>query len=101
MKRLLLFSFLLLITIYQLVVLPGCANIIPPSGGPRDSIPPLLLKAEPGDSSVNFKGSRITFTFDEFVDLLERLFVAALEGVAGDVGESRESHRTHSLPVYK
>jgi hypothetical protein len=81
MKRLLFFSFLLLVTIYQLVVLPGCANIIPPSGGPRDSIPPLLLKAEPGDSSVNFKGNKITFTFDEFIDLQnvsENLLVSPL-----------------------
>ncbi|MBL7748961.1 MAG: Ig-like domain-containing protein, partial [Chitinophagaceae bacterium] len=48
---------------------PGCANIIPPEGGPRDSIPPQLLKAEPGDSTRNFTGNRITFTFDEFVDV--------------------------------
>lgn len=47
----------------------GCANIIPPSGGPRDSIPPVLAKATPLDSSVNFKSDRIAFTFDEDVDL--------------------------------
>jgi len=46
----------------------GCANIVPPSGGPRDSIPPLLLKTTPGDSTRNFKGNKITFTFDEFID---------------------------------
>jgi len=48
---------------------PGCANIVPPQGGPRDSIPPVLLKSNPGDSAVNFKGNKITFTFDEFVDV--------------------------------
>ena len=47
----------------------GCANIVPPSGGPRDSIPPLLLKTTPGDSTRNFKGNKITFTFDEFIDI--------------------------------
>lgn len=47
----------------------GCANIIPPQGGARDSIPPQLVKAEPGDSALNFKGSRITLTFDEFVEV--------------------------------
>jgi len=47
----------------------GCANIVPPSGGPRDSIPPLLLKTTPGDSTRNFKGNKITFTFDEFIDV--------------------------------
>ena len=48
---------------------PGCANIIPPQGGPRDTIPPVLLKSDPGDSARNFKGRTITFTFDEFVDV--------------------------------
>src|SRR5262245_3766502 len=47
----------------------GCANIVPPQGGLRDSIPPLLIKAAPEDSTKNFTGKRITFSFDEFVDL--------------------------------
>ena len=47
----------------------GCANIVPPSGGPRDSIAPVLLKISPGDSTRNFKGNKITFTFDEFIDV--------------------------------
>ena len=81
MKRLLLFCLILLFTIQQIVVLSGCANIVPPAGGPRDSIPPLLLKAEPGDSSLNFKGNKITFIFDEFVDVQnvsENLLVSPL-----------------------
>lgn len=45
----------------------GCANIIPPSGGPRDSLPPRLLSVTPRDSTRNFKGSRIVFTFDEYI----------------------------------
>lgn len=70
-----------MLAIQPIVWLPGCANIIPPAGGPRDSIPPLLLKAEPGDSSLNFKGNKITFTFDEFVDVqnvTENLLVSPL-----------------------
>lgn len=47
----------------------GCANIIPPSGGPRDSLPPILEKATPGDSSKNFSGNRIVFSFNEFIEL--------------------------------
>jgi hypothetical protein len=46
----------------------GCANIIPPGGGPRDSTAPVLLSVAPKDSTLNFKGARITFTFDEFID---------------------------------
>lgn len=47
----------------------GCANMMPPQGGFRDSIPPIMLKASPPDSSKNFKETRITLTFDEFVDV--------------------------------
>lgn len=69
MKRILFYLLLVLLSIHQLVVLPGCANIVPPQGGPRDSLPPVLLKATPGDSTRNFKGNRISFSFDEFVEL--------------------------------
>lgn len=61
--------------------MPGCANIVPPAGGPRDSIPPVLLKADPGDSTLNFTGNKITFVFDEFVDVqgvMENLLVSPL-----------------------
>ncbi|HUQ96985.1 MAG TPA: Ig-like domain-containing protein, partial [Chitinophagaceae bacterium] len=47
----------------------GCANIIPPEGGPRDSLPPVLVSASPRDSTLNFKGNRIVLQFDEYIDL--------------------------------
>jgi hypothetical protein len=47
----------------------GCANIIPPEGGYRDSLPPLLLKSSPADSSKNFHSDRIILNFDEYVEL--------------------------------
>jgi len=43
--------------------------MIPPSGGPRDSLPPVLIAATPPDSSTNFKGNRITLIFNEFVQV--------------------------------
>lgn len=46
----------------------GCANIIPPGGGPRDSAPPQLLSSTPRDSATNFRGDRMTFVFDEYID---------------------------------
>ncbi len=57
------------ITTISVVSGPGCANIIPPTGGPRDSLPPILEKANPGDSARNFSGNRITFSFNEFIEL--------------------------------
>jgi hypothetical protein len=47
----------------------GCAVIVPPTGGPRDSIPPKLLTAAPRDSMLNFSGNRIVLNFDEYVNL--------------------------------
>lgn len=48
---------------------PGCANIVPPQGGPRDSLPPVVLKITPRDSTKRFAGDRISFVFDEYIDL--------------------------------
>ena len=50
-------------------MLPGCANMLPPEGGLRDTLPPLLVKATPAYSATNFKGQRLVFVFDEFVDV--------------------------------
>lgn len=47
----------------------GCANIIPPAGGPKDTIPPQLLKAEPLDSTTHFNQKEINLHFNEYVDL--------------------------------
>ncbi|MFY0253170.1 Ig-like domain-containing protein [Chitinophaga sp. 30R24] len=46
-----------------------CANIVPPSGGPRDSLPPVLLQVTPGDSSLHFHSKKVIFIFDEYVEL--------------------------------
>jgi len=52
-------------------VVSGCANIVPPTGGPRDSIPPMLVNATPPDSSRNVKPSKVVLTFNEYVDQLQ------------------------------
>ena len=57
----------------------SCANIIPPSGGLRDSLPPRLVMALPKDSAVNVSTKNITLTFDEYVTLenpLENLIIS-------------------------
>jgi hypothetical protein len=45
----------------------GCANIVPPSGGPRDSIPPYLMIAKPRDSAVNISPKEILIGFNEYI----------------------------------
>ena len=51
------------------LVVSSCANIIPPTGGPRDSIPPMLVHANPPDSTTNFPGGKIVLTFNEYIEL--------------------------------
>ena len=40
-----------------------------PSGGPRDTIPPVLLRVSPSNQSLNFKANSFDLTFDEYVIL--------------------------------
>ena len=48
----------------------GCANTTtPPSGGPKDTIPPVLLKTSPLPGTVNVPAhnTQLKFTFNEYV----------------------------------
>lgn len=54
--------------IAALAALSGCANIIPPGGGPRDSLPPVVVSVTPPDSATNTRPSRIVFEFDEYIE---------------------------------
>jgi hypothetical protein len=70
MKKGLIVSALVLVaaSAFWMSVPVGCANIIPPSGGPRDTIPPVFISATPPDSTINFKGDRIVLEFNEELD---------------------------------
>jgi hypothetical protein len=69
-SKLPLIGFLVAIPIIAVLTnLAGCANIIPPTGGPRDSLPPMLLSVNPADSSTGITPKRIVFQFDEFIQL--------------------------------
>lgn len=61
---LLFLGFITAISLFQ-----SCANIIPPLGGPKDTLPPIAIALQPKDSTLQFKGKRIVFTFNEYVTL--------------------------------
>ena len=64
------FSLFVLSFAFSLIIVgTGCANIVPPGGGPRDSLPPVLVSATPADSVTNFTVNRINLTCDEFVEV--------------------------------
>ena len=47
----------------------GCAKISSPTGGPRDSTPPKVVKMTPENQSVRFHDKQIRIFFDEYVTL--------------------------------
>ena len=73
-------AFLLIcLTAMALIQIGGCANIVPPSGGPRDSIPPYAVYAKPRDSSTNIAPKEILISFNEYITtnaLQEQLIVS-------------------------
>jgi hypothetical protein len=46
-----------------------CANIVSPTGGPKDIVPPVVLLTTPENQSSNFNKKEIHLTFDEYVTL--------------------------------
>ncbi|MDA0677687.1 MAG: Ig-like domain-containing protein [Bacteroidetes bacterium] len=68
-----------LIPLIALVFLASCAKRGTPSGGEKDSTPPVLLKAEPAVGTTSFKEKRIRLYFDEFIKfkkLQEQLIIS-------------------------
>lgn len=62
--RLVIFTFI--ISALALYV-SSCANQGTPTGGPRDTIPPILVNTSPLNKSTNYKSQEFTLTFDEYV----------------------------------
>ncbi len=67
------------LTAIAIIQMGACANIVPPSGGPRDSIPPYAVYAKPKDSSTNIAPKEILISFNEYITtnaLQEQLIVS-------------------------
>jgi uncharacterized protein (DUF2141 family) len=54
-------------------IISACANSsIAPTGGPKDTIAPVLLKMNPPQRTTGFKGKELSFTFNEYVQLKDQ-----------------------------
>lgn len=51
------------------ILMIRCANVVTPSGGPKDDKSPVVIEASPENNSTDFNGKTIHLTFDEFVTL--------------------------------
>ncbi|MDR1416719.1 MAG: Ig-like domain-containing protein [Prevotellaceae bacterium] len=56
---------------FYLTMLTGCARIAHPGGGPKDSLPPILVRTLPEQGALNFKKKRVSIYFNEYVQLKE------------------------------
>ena len=53
----------------MVAIFAGCAKINAPTGGPKDTTPPKVVKVEPEDGTVRFQSNQIRIWFDEYVTL--------------------------------
>ena len=47
----------------------GCAGMGQPTGGPKDTLAPILLKSVPENFTKSFQSKTVVFNFDEYIDL--------------------------------
>ncbi|WP_424989463.1 Ig-like domain-containing protein [Flagellimonas sp.] len=59
----------LLFFAFMVMALWQCAKRGSPSGGPKDTTPPQLVRAEPENFTTNFKAKKIRLYFDELIKL--------------------------------
>lgn len=66
-----LFRISIILTFFILISLTffRCANMARPTGGPKDTIPPVILNETPPNFSTNFTAKRISLQFDEYIKL--------------------------------
>jgi len=50
-----------------IVIISSCANQGMPTGGPRDSIPPVLVETYPDYKALEFDGEEVRLTFSEYI----------------------------------
>lgn len=55
--------------IISILFIGGCARQSSPSGGPKDTIPPKLISANPKNEQTNFNGKTVELEFNELLNL--------------------------------
>lgn len=47
----------------------ACANVVPPTGGESDTVPPEFVRSSPANYSTNYSGGIIKIDFDEYIKI--------------------------------
>ncbi len=109
MKRIL--SISVLGYLAYLIFTTSCANIGMPTGGDKDTIPPVVVKTVPRMEARNYKGKSVQITFDEFIqstDVSTKLVISPpiakrpvvktkSKTLIIEMGEELEPNTTYSL----
>lgn len=62
-------SYVYVFLLFSVAFFSQCAQTQTPSGGPKDTIPPILLSVSPANYSTNFKAKEVVFVFNEYLQL--------------------------------
>ncbi|NCB08867.1 MAG: hypothetical protein EOM73_11960, partial [Bacteroidia bacterium] len=62
-----------------IIIISSCANQGMPTGGPLDTIPPVLVGTQPNYKTLNYKGNEVRLTFNEYIipDKVSELLVVS------------------------
>ncbi len=69
MRSTLYYQYLFILLFFSLIFFTKCANRVPPTGGPRDTIPPSLVYSNPKHQAINTHTRVFEFTFDERIQI--------------------------------
>lgn len=93
----------------------GCAVRMAPTGGPRDTLPPVLISALPAEFAKHISDKKIVFKFDEYIDgkdirtqlvvnpvpKVEPITDAHLQTVTIKLKDTLQPNTTYTLNFYK
>lgn len=63
------FKAFILFQILWVCLIYSCANVVPPSGGPKDAKPPMIIESYPSQRQVNFVGKSLSLRFNEYAEI--------------------------------
>lgn len=63
---------IMIVAVFGSSLLWRCANVATLQGGPKDSLPPIVVSALPGFGTTNFTGREILIGFNEYVQIKDQ-----------------------------
>ncbi len=71
-KRQLIAARIAIILLFLGAFFSRCAHIMTPDGGPKDTIPPVIIALNPDNFTTNFKANKVYIEFNEYVQIKDQ-----------------------------